>query len=309
VTVRDGRHPPDKALRAEVAADLWAWSTRYPLFDPARFPALAATTVAYLPMARRADRALAALVSLWIVAFDALVDERDTDTAVLNALATHYGGLITADQGERHVGSLRLEKMAEQLDAALREIVVLLDNYHPPSAVRLWWEHSCRATIAAIVRQRGLGRTDAPTPSYAAALPLLVDSIGVRPYLAVGAIVGREPGLVSRLAATTALAGECALAIRLANDLCTWEKDESEGGFNTLTALRAEIVSAEPTVAATVARDRILATLQARLASSMARCHAHPAATGAGATAAAMVRVTDVVVAIYAAHDYHTYRE
>ncbi len=309
MTAHDGRQLSDETLRAEVGADLRAWSTRYPLFDPARFPALAATTVAYLPTARRADRALAALVSLWIVAFDALVDERDTDTATLDALATRYGGLTAADRGARHAGPLRLEGVAEQLDAALREIVVLLDDYHPPTAVRLWWEHSCRATIAAIVRQRELGRTGAPPPRYTAALPLLVDSIGVRPYLAVGAIVGREPGLVSRLAATTALAGECALAIRLANDLRTWEKDESEGGFNTLTALRAEVVSAEPTVSATVAHDRTLAALRARLASSMARCHGHPAATAAGATASAMVRVTEVVVAIYAAHDYHTYRE
>ena len=131
---------------------------------------------------------------------------------------------------------LRLEEMAGQLDAALREIVALLNDYHPPVAVRLWWERSCRATIAAIVRQRALGRGGHPTPGYAAALPLLIDSIGVQPYLAVGAIVGREPGLVSRLAATMALAGECALAIRLANDLCTWGKDESEGGFNTLIA-------------------------------------------------------------------------
>ena len=306
---RDERRVTGEAVQAEVRADMDTWAARYPLFDPARFPALAVTTVAYLPTVRREDRALAALVSLWIIAFDALVDENGTDTAAVTTLATRYGALVDADHVERHVTPLRMGGATEQLAAALREIAALLTGYSAPSVLRVWWATSCRATIAAIVRQRELGRTEGPMPDYAAALPLLTDSIGVRPYLAIGAIVGREPGLAARLSATTALAGECALAIRLANDLRTWEKDELESGFNTLVALRAELAHTEPALSATVARERALAMLRARLAISRSRCHARfSMAAGAGATEAAMVRLMDVAVGIYTDRDYHTYR-
>ena len=305
----DATRPPDEAARAAVLADLQGWAARYPLFDPARFPALALTTVAYLPMAGRADRALAALVSLWIIAFDALVDEGNEATDALGDLATRYGALLAADGSGYPPARSRTGGAPEQLDDALRAIVALLAGYRPPSAVRRWWANACRATIAAIVGQRARGRAGAAPPAYAAALPLLVDSIGVRPYLAVGAIVGREPGLAARLPATIALAGECALAIRLANDLRTWAKDEREGGLSTLCIVRAELARAVPPPTRAAAHDLALATLRARLAASHARCRTALAAPAAGATEAGMVRLVDVVVGIYATHDYDTYRE
>lgn len=294
---------------AEVHADLHDWTARYPIFDPVRFPALALTVEAYLPAARREDRTLVALVSLWIISFDALVDEGDADATVLDALTARYRALIGA-KGDRgtNVG-LPAAAPAEQLGSALREIGARLAAYDPPAALWAWWATSCRATIAAIGRQRALGRGGGPAPGYAEVLPLLLDSIGVRPYLAAGAIVWRDPGLTARLPALEALASECALAIRLANDLRTWKKDEREGGLNTLVALRGELTRAAPSLAAAAARDLALATLGERLAASRARCRARlapPAAAGEIETA--MVRLVDVVANVYAAHDYHTYR-
>lgn len=294
------------AIRDELCADLDAWAARYPVFDPDRFPALALTTVAYLPAVRREDRALAALLSLWIIAFDALVDEGDLDAAALAALAARYDTLLDADAPGWHADPPAGWAAAQQLDDALRTIVALLARYHPPAPLQAWWVTSCRATIAAITRQRGLGRADGQVPGYGAALPLLVDSIGVRPYLAVGAIVGRESGVAGRMPALAALAGECALAIRLANDLRTWEKDGREGGFNTLVALRAELARVEPALSTIAARARALSTLRERLADSRVRL---VVPTGAGSTETAMVRLTEVVIGIYAAHDYHTFRE
>ncbi len=299
------------ALRTEVSADLRAWASRYPLFAPLHFPSLAATTVAYLPSARRADRALVALVSLWIVTFDALVDERAADRATRAALASRYRTIITADRGRRDAGPTQTVggNPLDQLDAALREIVARLASYRTTEGLRIWWEESCRATIAAIVRQRGLGR-EGPPPRYITALPLLVDSIGVEPYLALGVIIGDEAGLERRLEELKALARECALAIRLANDLRTWQKDETEGGFNTLVALRAEVLRATPNLPPASVSERALTQLASHLMRSQARCHDQLwAATMAGTTASAMVRLMDVVVGMYAADGYPTYRE
>jgi hypothetical protein len=310
----EGERPRvENTLRAEVSADLHAWAARYPLFAPLYFPSLAATAVAYLPLARRVDRTLVALVSLWIVTFDALVDEGDTSRSTLAALALRYSTIISAiaaDQGPCQTGPYGVagEGPFDQLDAALREIVALLATYRTTDTLRAWWEDSCRATIVAIVRQRDLGR-EGPLPGYAAALPLLVDSIGVEPYLAVGAIIGHEAPLEGRLEELKALARECALAIRLANDLGTWQKDEREGGFNTLVALRAEVVRATPDLPPAIVSARALAQLESHLALSRAGCHNQLKVAMAGATESAMVRLMDIVVGMYAVDEYPTYRE
>src|SRR5690242_6217230 len=69
------------ALAQEVQADLEALAERWPIFDRKRFPALALTTAVHLPELTRPARALAALTSLWIIAFDEIVDEERADEA------------------------------------------------------------------------------------------------------------------------------------------------------------------------------------------------------------------------------------
>jgi len=304
VAVREAGRPV-----AALCTDLRGFATRYPLFDAARFPALALTIRTYLPEAQREGHALLALVSLWIIAFDALVDEGTVDATEHAALVTRYGILLDGD-GARGIPDNQAQhaEAADQLDAALREIGVRLAAHEPPTALCDWWRSSLRATMAAIVRQRELGRAGGDAPGYDAILPLLVDSVGVRPYLAVGAIIGREPGLAARRPALVALASECAVAIRLANDLRTWEKDEREGGINTLVALQSDLARARPGVAAATIHGLALSTLGERLIASRARCQASlDSFAEADETATGMVRLVEVVVGVYAADDFHTY--
>lgn len=299
---------PSATLRAQSYADLQRLASRYSCFDSARFPALALTLSVHLPTVRREDRALAGLVALWIIAFDALVDEGETDVATLGDLVTHFGSL--ASLGREAVSAISSSSnTVAQLDSALREIDARVTACQPSPALRAWWAATFRAAVVAIVRQRELGVRRGPAPGYTALLPLLLDSIGVRPYLVAGAIVGRERGLAARLPSLADLASDCALVIRLANDLRTWKKDEAEGQVNTLVGLRGDLLRADPAQPYAVAHERALAMLAERRAFSLARCRVRLAAsTHSGETEAGMVRLASVVAGIYATHDYHTYR-
>lgn len=310
--------PPAQLERArrEVLADLAGWAARYPVFDPARFPALALTTAAHLADAPRADRALAALVSLWIIAFDDLVDEARLAGRALRELAVGYTLLAQAgpDRAPRAFPPPgAVPAAADQLAAALREIVRDLAPRDPPAPLAAYWRATFARMAESIVAQKEVGAAlhgrAAAVPPYDRALALLEESIGVPHYLATCFILAGDPALPARLPRLLPLVGACARAIRLANDLRTWPKDERERNFSTLVAARADLARAEPALPPAALHERALRLLDERLRAELARAHAllvaspHPD----GGVERGLARLIAFVPAFYAAHDYDTY--
>ncbi|HEX5503663.1 MAG TPA: terpene synthase family protein [Thermomicrobiales bacterium] len=317
--------------RREVQADLAAWVRRYPVFNPARFPPLALTTAVHLPDAPRADRALAALVSLWIIAFDDLVDEARLAGPALRELAAGYTLLVHAGPGRAPVAAPPPGPLpaTAQLAAALREIARGVARRDPPAPLAAYWRATFARMVDSIVAQKELGAAlDAPgalvpsgpapsgpapsrvlgvlgvlgaVPSYDRALALLEESIGVPHYLATCFILAGDPTLPGRLPRLLPLVGACARAIRLANDLHTWPKDERERNLNTLVAARADLARAEPDLDAATRHARALRLLAERLRAELARTRALLAASPRpdDAVERGLARLVEFVTAFY----------
>lgn len=308
------------ALAAEVRADLDAWADRWPIFDRKRFPAVALTTAVHLPELARPARALAALASLWIIAFDEVVDEERADEATIAQQVAAFKTMITPSATEsRRVEIIQpATPMADDLAAALRTVVAGVAASPTFPAFAAVWRRSFCQMVDAIVAQHRLGRARAATltnrerrviVSYNAMLALTTESIGVHWYLLTGFILGEDEAVAQHAATLLPSVEQCARAVRLANDLRSWERDMAEGNVNTLVALEAELAAVDPGLPAERRRARALALLRARLAAAAARTVRLLATSPlAGRPAlAGVARLLAFVTGVYARADYDTF--
>jgi hypothetical protein len=147
-------------------------------------------------------------------------------------------------------------------------------------------------------------------PTYEDLIDMLAHSVGVQHYLATCFIVSGDSLLAERLPSLRPAVTACARAIRLANDLRTWQKDEREGGISTLKAVRAELMRAHPGLSRAECQARARRLLAGRLDAEVARTHELLAASPcpSGAAERGIARLVAFVPRFYASHDYHTYR-
>ncbi|HEV7216232.1 MAG TPA: hypothetical protein VGP33_14040, partial [Chloroflexota bacterium] len=90
-------------IAGQLCADLQSWAARWPIFAPVRFPAVAQTTAVHLPDLSRSARALAGLVSLWIIAFDEVVDQDRLTCAQLADLTERCRAIVGRSEGRETV--------------------------------------------------------------------------------------------------------------------------------------------------------------------------------------------------------------
>ncbi len=321
-------------MLGEVEADLKMWGERYPVFRSTRFRALALTIEAHLADVCREDRALASLVSLWIAAFDELVDEEQVTGIALHRLTDGYKSLARdslgrpADRGRqrRELNSPQLEP-AKQLYRALEEIARDVAWYQPDEPLKVYWLSTFERMVDAIVAQRELGTqwyleiadesesTSFLLPVHAAVtyqvlMETLLHSIGVPFYLATCFIVYREAALAERLQGLIPIVEACARSVRLANDLQSWQKDVRERNANALVATAADIIRSHPGLSGAHYQERALRLLGERLKQESAAVLSLLAASPvpSGRAERGMSRLVEFVIAFYEAHDYHTYR-
>ncbi|MGN6675057.1 MAG: terpene synthase family protein, partial [Thermomicrobiales bacterium] len=147
-------------------------------------------------------------------------------------------------------------------------------------------------------------------PTTVELLSLTEESIGVAHYLAACWILYDDPCLTSRLPYLTELAATCARAIRLANDLRTWAREEQEGMVNLVVVEAAAIGRRDPALTAEECRTRARQALATALAAEVAHLRAGQAASPApaGAPELGLVRLAQVVTGTYATRDYHRVR-
>ncbi len=318
----------------EVRTDLEWWANRYPIFNRARLPALALTLAAHLTDRPRANRSLMGLLSLWIAAFDELVDQDWLTSSALHELADRckaaVGGVARDTYYSSHSSCSRLRialSSGEQLLCALDELRLRLMALEPEITLAGYWQDTFGRMIDGIIVQRELGASlyagisDQPAseppillpvdvPPYDVLMRTLQHSIGVPHYLATCFLTYRDPELADRLPSLLPAVEACAKAVRLANDLRSWRRDIRERNVNMLVAATAAISRSEPGLSASECQERALHQLSKRLAIHVAEVHSLLNASHRpdGAAERGLVRLVDVVTGVYASHDYHTWQ-
>ncbi len=294
----------------ETQVDLERWAVRYPSFDPAQFTGLIWTVAVHVPAWSRAKRLLAAIVSVWILTFDGMVDEGRIPESEQASRLAEYKAVVRR-------GSSTSPLPDDDLLLALLDIRERIADY--PSTVSLFrhWQWSFDQMVDAIIWQRHAGpalrevpeRAGMTRSSYDVLMERALHSIGVPFYLATCFILHEDPTIEDRLPGLIEIGVECARAIRLANDLRTWEREEIEQTVNTVAVLRHEILQENPEICPAECRNRTIQLLRERELASIARTHTlldcspgscSPVETGIG-------RLVTFVTGYYALQDYRTF--
>ncbi len=318
----------------EARTDLERWANRYPIFNRARLPALALTLAAHLADRPRADRSLIGLLSLWIAAFDELVDQDWVTSSALHELAYQCKAAVGGVAGDTYHSlhsscswSCTALSSGEQLLCALDELRLRLMALEPDITLTAYWQDTFGRMIDGIVVQRELGASlyagisdqpasehpillPADVPPYDVLMRTLLHSIGVPHYLATCFLTYRDPELADRLPSLIPVVEACTKAVRLANDLRSWRRDIRERNVNMLVAAAAAISRSEPGLSASECHVRALHQLAERLAIHVAEVHSllNASLRPDGAAERGLVRLVEVVTGVYASHDYHTWQ-
>jgi len=115
----------DAVVTHELHDELARWAARVPVLSGADLAAVAGTVTIHLPDLGRAERVTAGLLTLWTLAFDALVDDGELTGAVLDALTAWYSAIVDSVDivdlyGDVRVDmSLDIESHDAELDLAL----------------------------------------------------------------------------------------------------------------------------------------------------------------------------------------------
>ena len=318
----------------EVRTDLEWWANRYPIFNQVRLPAIALTITAHLTDRPRADRSLMGLLSLWIAAFDELVDQDWLPSPALHELAHQCKAAVgrvgpyTYDSSHSNCSWSRTAfSSSEQLLCALDELRLRLMAHELEITLARYWQDTFGHMIDGIVVQRELGASlyagisdqpesepaillSADVPPYDVLMRTLQHSIGVPHYLATCFLTCQDPELASRLPSLLPVVEACAKAVRLANDLRSWRRDIRERNVNMLVAAAAEISRAEPALPPSECHERAMHQLVEQLAIHVAEVRSllHASPRPDGDAERGLVRLVDVVTGVYASHDYHTWQ-
>jgi hypothetical protein len=214
------------------------------LFRPDALRGLATVVTASAPDLAHRDLVTLTGLGAWICAFDDMVDDSDVTDDELEVRIAQYERLIR----DRDCPELAFDPIAEILRVVLDALA------HAPLGRPLWpllagqlvtacramqWERSAAAAAA--------GERRTPLELY---LQHGADSICVGFVLTAAAMLIGEPAAPSRVPALQVAQRHSAMAVRIANDLATWPREQTEAfaanalafaGEASIASLRARI--------------------------------------------------------------------
>jgi hypothetical protein len=297
----------------EIAADLQDWAERFPVLDSVRFPAIALTVTAHIPELERRQQTLAAAITAWIFAFDEAVDRGRNREADLEDRAMSYKMIVRDQMPSPAKDSLAVDQLAR----LLVEIRKDLATYRSFESLSGYWQCSFERMIDGILRERRLGNDRArstnpnlwDSPTFDSLMETARHSIGVPHYLATCFILYEDATIVDRLPQLMPIVRGCAEAVRLANDLQTWQKEEIEQTLNTVVVIRQAIGQAEPALSLAECQVRSIEEVRQRLASRVEATLALLASSPvpSGRPESGIARLVRFVPEFYARHDYHPF--
>jgi hypothetical protein len=230
---------------AELVAAVRETTGTWPeLFRPDALRGLA--TVVAVSASGLEHRDLATLTKLgaWICAFDDMVDDSDVTDEELSLRIAQYERLIC----DRECPELEFDPIAQVLSTVLSALAIsplgqplwpLLASQLVATCHAMQWER-----LAAAAKARGV------RCSLDVYLQHGADSISVAFVVTAAAMLIGEPATLSQVPALQIAQRHSAMAVRIANDLATWSREQTEAfaanalafaGEDSIVPLRARI--------------------------------------------------------------------
>lgn len=289
-----------------LAHSLEQWAGQYPFIRPIRIPTLALVVATVLPQMPFDDCLLVAKTMLWIFGVDDKIDERLVTLSEVRHKAQEWQSVIAQGASDEAAEG-------DELTAALLEIRGQLVEFPLFEPLRQHWAFCVYTLIETMARECQSGIAyNAQGPS---SLPRLgkylrdgIHSIGMHLWQSTALIVSGDASVLACLEAIEKAIEYAGAAIRLYNDVQTFDKEMHEGGINailiTYHALLAACPQADKKRLLDEAKGHILG-----LADSYAqRCYhqLERIQTDAGQFEETTRRLVAFHSSFYRQHDYHT---
>ncbi len=290
-------------LVGEVSERIEAWASAYPSMRQARVAPLVLSVAAAAPWAALDAVEATARVSLWVFTFDDAVDEERLAGAPLAERVAHYRSVARGVQAP---------DADDDLARALRDARVGLARYPLFAALGNVWAEALCGTLDAMLRENGWRealRTGRPEllPSYATYVSTGLYSIGGPPHVWAAVITTDDASAVDCLPRLASMERAACSAIRLANDLRSYEKELREENLNSLRllALDAEQHGMASSEALASAERQVRGDITAYL--EVLDALERDRRTETGQPESTIANIARFVCEFYESYDYHTF--
>jgi hypothetical protein len=215
-----------------LTAVLVRWARRYSIVRTARIPSVALLTTLVAPRLSPLDVLVTAKLAFWIFGIDDIADERTVSLAQLEEKARQWCSIAEAGPGDQ-IGEV------DELATILLEIREELSRLPLFEALQGYWALEVRRFVEAMIWEYRWGieyTTHGPD-----ALPTLEDyldqgvhSISIPLWAWMFWAVMDDPSVCGCLRSLEQAAEHAAAAVRLYNDLRSFEKELGEGNINSV---------------------------------------------------------------------------
>ena len=303
---RAGQHEDTRERRrvADAARELRRWARGHPQIHPGRAYSAALGMGDPIPCLDAGDLVAITRGTLWIFAFDDLVDEGDLAHEEVRALADRYTRVALGEPADRSAA-------ADPLAGLLRDVCDGLAGYRLFGPVRHIWARALGDTLDAMAREhlwRQRHWEDGSLPAYRDYVDNGCRSIAGAPYIWMALIVLGEPSAVRHAGHLAGQMRQAALCIRLANDLRSYLKELAEGNINSVTLHTADALREGRSYpeAVEIARQRVEREIDEGLA--VCERNAGDVRTDTGHPERVIADIAHWTSGFYRRHGYLTYR-
>lgn len=299
-------------LQARSTADvlvalLTRWGTHYPFVRPVRIPSVALLTATVAPHIPPADAMPSAQLSFWIFGVDDIADERTISPVELEKRAAYWYKIARGQDTDPVDKADGLAEMLIEIRTALSQLPLF-------QVLQPYWAAEVQGLVDAMIQEYHYGldyttRGEAALPDLDEYLGWGLHSIGVPLWSWAVWLGNRDPSIADYLEPIIQATEYCSAAVRLYNDLRSFEKEVQEQNVNAVLIacrqIRAGLPASSAPEALAHARSRILALADeygARCREAVARIH-----TTTGQVEETLIRTVDFHAYFYARsqHDYN----
>jgi hypothetical protein len=283
------------------------WALRYPFINIARIPMAVLTTATVLPRVPPSDSVLAAQMILWIFEVDDLIDKRMITLEEMQCKVEQWYSIAN--------GSSDKPSDSDELTTMLVEIIRELSKFPLFEPLREYWASRLRIIFGVMIRecQHALDYSflgPQGLPSLDEYLLGGIHSVGFPLWGATALILFEDPSVVDQLESVGEVVRHAGIALRLYNDIATFDKDAQEKDINSVLIVYHALLDETPNLT----RERALSEAKQRilnLADSHGR-RCYNLAERLGTSSGQFEETTSRLVALHAyfygsmEHDYHT---
>jgi hypothetical protein len=246
----------DKQLIAETTDTLVEmlkeWTVQYPVIRPSRVPTAALTAAlvfaTVVPRIPCAECLTLPKLGLWTFGVDDVTDERLVPLAEVQRKAGEW--CLIASYGSSSTIKDKIDDN-DELTAILLEVRDELSRFRLFEPLREHWAHGMRILLDGIVQEYRYGldysaRRDRALPSLEEYLHYSLGSIGVILWLLTVLIILSDPATMENFESISKVLLNASIALRLYNDLRTYDKEVEEDNINSVVIAHFEMLNRNP---------------------------------------------------------------